>query len=135
MFGARAVDPILAAVMCDRINRPDIWPQSLRSKHHPASCKQRAVHIWVPAFAGTTRECALLRRCIPAGMTDIARRVAEPFDHDRGEVLCLAGDAGAGSYRVTILMLEVRRRVARLQRAGGIHHSLSEMHDAKIGRA
>src|SRR3990172_2865231 len=32
MFGARAVDPILAAVMCDRINRPDIWPQSLRSE-------------------------------------------------------------------------------------------------------
>src|SRR5258707_2120538 len=32
MFGTRAVNPILAAVMCDRINRPDIWPQSLRSE-------------------------------------------------------------------------------------------------------
>src|SRR3989442_6172392 len=68
-------------------------------------------------------------------MTDIARRVAEPLDHDRGEVLCLAGDAGAGSHRVTVLMLEVRRRVALLQRAGGIHDELAEMHDAEIGRA
>src|SRR6266852_350186 len=32
MFGARAVDPILAVFMCDRHNRPDIWPQSLRSE-------------------------------------------------------------------------------------------------------
>src|SRR6185437_2039370 len=32
MSGARAVNPILAAVMCDRDNRPDIWPQSLRSE-------------------------------------------------------------------------------------------------------
>src|SRR5258708_31440150 len=32
MFGTRAVNPILAAVMCDRINRPDIWPQSPRSE-------------------------------------------------------------------------------------------------------
>ena len=32
-------------------------------------------------------------------------------------------------------MLEVRRRLALLQRAGGIHHQLAEMHDAEIGRA
>src|SRR6185436_11377822 len=66
--------------------------------------------------------CALLRRRIPARTTDIARRVAEPLDHDRGEVLGLAGNAGAGAHRIAILMLEVRRRLALLQRAGGIHH-------------
>jgi hypothetical protein len=50
------VDPILAAVMCDRHNRPDIWPQSLRSELHSASCEQGAVHIWIPgSFA--CREC------------------------------------------------------------------------------
>src|SRR5262245_30891199 len=59
MFGARAVDPILAAVMCDRINRPDIWPQSLRSENSSTSCKQGAVHIWVPAFARTTQHVRL----------------------------------------------------------------------------
>src|SRR6516162_2333878 len=45
----RAVNPILAAVMRDRDNRPDIWPQSLRSDYHSASCQQGAVHIWVLA--------------------------------------------------------------------------------------
>src|SRR6516162_5862097 len=50
----RAVNPILAAVMRDRDNRPDIWPQSLRSDYHSASCQQGAVHIWVLACARTT---------------------------------------------------------------------------------
>src|SRR5687768_15288173 len=53
MFGTRAVDPILAAVMCDRIIRPDIWPQSLRSEISSASCQQGAVHIWVSAPIST----------------------------------------------------------------------------------
>ena len=49
----RAVNPILAAVMRDRDNRPDIWPQSLRSDYHSASCQQGAV------CARTTRERVL----------------------------------------------------------------------------
>src|SRR5215216_1113694 len=81
------------------------------------------------------RLAVLLRRRIPAGTPHIARRVAEPLDHDRGEVLGLAGDAGAGAHGIAILVLEVRRRFAFLQRAGGIHHQLAEMHDAEIGRA
>jgi hypothetical protein len=37
----------------DRINRPDIWMQAIRSDPEN-SCGTGAVHIWVPAFAGTT---------------------------------------------------------------------------------
>jgi len=54
----RAVNPILAAVMRDRDNRPDIWPQSLRSDYHSASCQQGAVHIWVLAFRQDDIEAA-----------------------------------------------------------------------------
>src|SRR3954447_18915584 len=65
---------------------------------------------------------------------DIAARIAKTLDHHGWQVLGLAGDAGAGAHRVTVLMRQMRRRFALLQRAGRFHHQLTEMHDAKVGR-
>ena len=66
---------------------------------------------------------------------DIAGLIAEALDHHRGQILGLVRHAGAGAHGVAVLMREMRRRLALLQRAGGFHHQLAEMHDAEIGRA
>jgi hypothetical protein len=50
LFGTRVAEAILASGQTDRINRPDIWMQAIRS-NHKTSCATGAVHIWVPAFA------------------------------------------------------------------------------------
>jgi hypothetical protein len=49
-------DGLLAffAKLPPRSNRPDIWMQAIRSDQKK-SCGTGAVHIWVPAFAGTIR--------------------------------------------------------------------------------
>ena len=49
MFGARAVDPILAAVMCDRTTDRTYDRNRFDQNRIPPSCQQGAVHIWVPA--------------------------------------------------------------------------------------
>jgi hypothetical protein len=54
LFGARVAETILASGPKHRINRPDIWMQVIRSDRRKNSCGTGAVHIWVPAFAGTT---------------------------------------------------------------------------------
>src|SRR5260370_31046537 len=77
---------------------------------------------------------ALLRRRGP-GPSDKAGGVAKTLDHDRGQVLGLAGHAGAGAHGVALLMRKMRGRLALLQRASRVHHQFSEMHDAEIGRA
>src|SRR3954447_19623777 len=77
-------------------------------------------------------DSALLRRRVPARTADIARRIAEPFDHHCREVLRLAGDAGAGADGVAVLMLQMRRRLAVLHCAGGVHHEPAEMQNAEI---
>src|SRR4029450_3964813 len=79
------------------------------------------------------RSSALLRRRVPPRLPDIPCRIAEPLDHDSREILGLAGDAGAGTYRVALLILQMRGCLAPLQRAGGLHHQLAEVHDAEIG--
>ena len=61
-------------------------------------------------------EFGLLRRRVLARPSDKARSVAEPLDHDGGQVLGLAGDAGAGAHRIAILMLEMRRRLGLPER-------------------
>ena len=52
-----------------------------------------------------------------------------------GEILGLVGDAGAGAHGVAVLMRQMRGSLALLQRAGGVHDELAELHDAEIGRA
>src|SRR5882757_3063221 len=54
VWNSRRGKPSWPAVY-DRINRPDIWMQAIRSDLQKNSCGTGAVHIWVPAFAGTTR--------------------------------------------------------------------------------
>ncbi len=49
LFGTRAVYPILAAVMCDRIKDRTYGRNRFDHNQHSASCQQGAVHIWVPA--------------------------------------------------------------------------------------
>src|SRR3984893_15431423 len=52
-------------------NRPDIWLQAIRSKPCAASCKQRAVHIWAPAFAGVADLIrAMVRHCLMNHVND-----------------------------------------------------------------
>src|SRR5580704_14450699 len=68
----------------------------------------------------------LLRRSDPSS-SDVTRRIAEALGHHRGQVLGLAGDAGAGAHGVAVLRFEMRRRLAPLQRAGRIHYQLSKM--------
>src|SRR5712672_327996 len=53
VWNSRRGKPSWPAVY-DRINRPDIWMQAIRSDLQKNSCGTGAVHIWVPAFAGTT---------------------------------------------------------------------------------
>src|SRR5438552_3163813 len=77
-------------------------------------------------------ESCLFRRGIPPGPADIAGGIAKPLDHDRSQILGLAGHAGAGTDGVAVLMPKMRRRLALLQRAGGLHHQLAEMQDAQI---
>src|ERR1700704_2674830 len=52
VWNSRRGKPSWPAVT-NRINRPDIWMQAIRSDQKN-SCGTGAVHIWVPAFAGTT---------------------------------------------------------------------------------
>src|SRR4051812_13741547 len=76
----------------------------------------------------------LLRRRDP-GRADKARGIAESLDHNRVEVLGLAGDAGAGTHRVAVLLFQMRRRSAQGQRTRRLHYQFAEMHDAEIGGA
>lgn len=50
LFGTHVAKTILAAAQAVR---PDIWTQAIRSSPE-SHCKQGAVHIWIPAFAGMT---------------------------------------------------------------------------------
>src|SRR4029079_10267391 len=108
-------------------------------------CEERsdeAIHLSVMPrygllrFARNDGETApLLRRGIPPRSSDKAGWIAEALDHHGGQIFRLAGHAGAGAHGVAVLVLDVRRRFALLQRAGGLHHQLAEMHDAQIGGA
>src|SRR5438105_1424663 len=90
--------------------------------------------LWVPAQGRDDGESVpLLRRRVPLRPPDIARRIAEPLDHDRGQILRLAGDARTRAHGVAVLMFEMRGRLALLQRAGALHHQFAEMQDAEIG--
>ena len=53
LYGTRVAENHLGPRSSDRINRPDIWMQAIRSDQKN-SCGTGAVHIWGPAFAGTT---------------------------------------------------------------------------------
>src|SRR5205807_47269 len=58
MFGSLVAEPILAAVACDRTNRPYIWMQSIRSDPALNLLQAGAVHIWAP---GLHRNTGVLR--------------------------------------------------------------------------
>src|SRR6266513_4683733 len=78
-------------------------------------------------------EAWLLRRRGPRP-PDIAGRVAEALHHHSRQILGFVRYAGAGAHGVAVLMPELRRRFALLQRAGAIHHQFAKMQDAEIGR-
>src|SRR5882762_9191459 len=61
LIGTRIAETILASGQTHRINRPDIWTQAIRSPIKKLLCHGGRPHIWVPAFAGTTK---LNRACI-----------------------------------------------------------------------
>ena len=46
MLGIRAAETILASSTCYCTKRPDIWTQTIWSKHSLTHCKAGAVHIW-----------------------------------------------------------------------------------------
>ena len=69
---------------------------------HPACPAQRAGTAII--VADRVQGAPLLRRCDPS-RSDVTRRIAEALGHHRGQVLGLAGDAGAGAHGVAVLML------------------------------
>src|ERR1700722_6351765 len=118
--GAHSRDP-LAMLLRMRSQILMVRSASLRVSNHEA-----------------TGGAAMIRRSLRRGVpwrSDIAGFLAEALEHDRGQILGLGGDAAAGTHRVAVLMPELRRPLALLQRAGGLHHQFAEMHDAEIGRA
>ena len=56
VWNSRRGKPSWPAVQSDRINRPDIWMQVIRSDRRKNSCGTGAVHIWVPARASLGRD-------------------------------------------------------------------------------
>jgi len=49
----------------------------------------------------------LFRRGVPPRSSDEPGRIAEPLNHHSGDILGLAGDAGAGAHGVAVLMFDV----------------------------
>ena len=70
LFGTHLADPILAALMWERINRPHIWAQAIRSEplKHLAGRGPSTYGFPLPAFAGTSF----------AGMTE--EKAAAPYE-------------------------------------------------------
>jgi hypothetical protein len=54
VFGTRVAENHLGQRSTDRINRPDIWMQAIRSDPKN-SCGTGAVHIWAPVRVKKTR--------------------------------------------------------------------------------
>src|SRR6266567_7983685 len=59
VWSSRRGNHLWPAAQSDRVNRPDIWMQAIRSDPEktlvargPSTYGTGAVHIWVPAFAG-----------------------------------------------------------------------------------
>jgi len=50
LFGTRVAEAILAMRSTDRINRPDIWMQAIRSDHQKTLVPRGAVHNMGPCF-------------------------------------------------------------------------------------
>src|SRR5207253_10740981 len=65
VWSSRRGNPSWPAVQSHRINRPDIWTQAIRSDRRKNSCGTGAVHIWVPACAGTTTTLSKKRPGFP----------------------------------------------------------------------
>ena len=57
LYGTRVAENHLGQRSSDRINRPDIWMQAIRSDQKKLLWHGGRPHmgLWVPAFAGTTR--------------------------------------------------------------------------------
>ena len=87
--------PSRPAVKGDRINRPDIWLQAIRSKLCAGSCKQGAVHIWL---------AELLKRK-PPKLAAVA--LAKRYHPDRGNQQTHELMANINAARTAIL--KVRR--------------------------
>ena len=62
LYGTRVAENHLGQRSSDRINRPDIWMQAIRSDQKKLLWHggRPHIHIWVPAFAGTAKshKCA-----------------------------------------------------------------------------
>src|SRR5229473_1999578 len=60
------------------------------------------------------------------GRADVARRITEALDHDRGEVLALVCDRGASADGIAVGAHGCLGFLAALEVARAVHHQLAE---------